>query len=222
MKYDIRENPVGLVEFTMDKGEKVEAESGAMVYYTDNISTHTRTRKGGFLKTLKTYALASETFWVNEFAAKSDNAQLGVTGKALGNIDVIKIDQEYLVQAGAYIAHVGNMRLDTKWQGFVKGIFGTNLFMLKTIGSGELFVCTWGGIIKKHLEPGEVLHVDNYQLVGFPSTVQYTVTKHAGWKTTLFGGETLVVKLVGPGDIILQTKNITEMVKAISPFLPKQ
>ena len=220
MKHQIRENPVGLVEFTMDKGEKVVAESGAMVYYTDNITTHTRTRKGGFLKHLKTYALGGESFWVNEFTADSDNAQLGITGKALGNIDVIHIDQEYIIQSGAYIANTGDMTLDTKWQGFVKGIFGTNLFMLKTIGTGDVFLNSWGGIITKTLEPGEIFHVDNYQLVGFPSTVQYTVTKHAGWKTTLFGGETLIVKLIGPGDVMIQTKNVTEMVKAIIPFLP--
>ena len=34
--------------------------------------------------------------------------------------------------------------LDTKWQGFTKGLFGTELFMLKATGAGVVFVNTYG------------------------------------------------------------------------------
>ena len=60
---------MGLIQFTMNKGEKIIAEAAAMVYIRGNIETETRMRKGGFLKSLKAMALGGESFFVNEFTA---------------------------------------------------------------------------------------------------------------------------------------------------------
>ncbi len=64
--------------------------------------------------------------------------------------------------------------------------------------------------------------VDNYQLVALSSSAEYRVTKHGSLKTTLFGGEALVIEITGPGTVYLQTKNIMEFTRAIIPFLPKR
>lgn len=80
--------------------------------------------------------------------------------------------------------------------------------MLKTVGRGDMFVNVWGGIIHKELKEGEKLVLDNYQLVAMSSTVTYKVTKHEGLKTTIFGGEALVLEIYGPGTVHMQTKNI--------------
>ncbi len=64
---------MGLIEFTLNQGEKVTAEAAAMVYIRGNIKTETRMRKGGFLKSLKAAALGGESFFVNEFTALEDN-----------------------------------------------------------------------------------------------------------------------------------------------------
>lgn len=221
MEYEIIKNPMGMIQFSMNKGDKVTAEAAAMVFMTGNIETNTRMRKGGFLKTLKTVALGGESFFVNEFTALEDHSKLGLTGNTLGDIEVIKVNEEFIVQSGAYVASTGDLTLDTQWQGFTKGIFGTNLFMLKTVGTGEMFVDAWGGIISKELQVGEKMIVDNYQLVAMTSSVSYKVTSHGGLKTTIFGGETLVIEITGPGTVYIQTKNIMEFVRAIIPFLPK-
>ena len=221
MDYEILKNPMGLIQFTLNKGEKVTAEAAAMVFMRGDIQTETRMRKGGFLKSLKAAAFGGEPFFVNEFIADEDNCTLGLTGNTLGDIEVIKIDQEFIVQSGAFGGSTGNLTLDTKWQGFTKGIFGTNLFMLKTVGTGDMFVNAWGGIIKKELKDGEKMILDNYQLVAMTSSASYTVTRHGGLKTTIFGGETLVIEIQGPGTVYIQTKNIMEFVRAIIPFLPK-
>ena len=134
MQYEILKNPMGLIEFTLNKGEKVTAEAAAMVYIRGDILTETKMRKGGFLKSLKAAALGGESFFVNEFIAQEDSCKLGLTGNMLGDIEVIKIDEEFIVQSGAFVGSTGDLTLDTKWQGFTKGIFGTNMFMLKTIG----------------------------------------------------------------------------------------
>ncbi len=221
MDYEIIKNPMGLIQFSMNRGDKVTAEAAAMVFMRGDIETVNRMRKGGFLKSLKAAALGGESFFVNDFIANSDNCSLGLTGNTLGDIEVIHVDEEYIVQSGAFVGSTGGLTLDTKWQGFTKGIFGSNLFMLKTVGTGEMFVNAWGGIIKKELKDGEKMILDNYQLVALSSRASYRVTKHGGFKTTLFGGEALVIEIVGPGTVYLQTKSIMEFVRAIIPFLPK-
>jgi len=221
MDYEIVKNPMGLIQFSMNRGDKVTAEAAAMVFMRGDIETVTRMRKGGFLKSLKAAALGGESFFVNDFIANSDNCSLGLTGNTLGDIEVIHVTEEFIVQSGAFVGSTGGLTLDTKWQGFTKGIFGSNLFMLKTVGTGEMFVNAWGGIIKKELKDGEKMILDNYQLVALSSRASYRVTKHGGFKTTLFGGEALVIEIVGPGTVYLQTKSIMEFVRAIIPFLPK-
>ncbi len=213
---------MGLIEFTMSKDEKVTAEAAAMVYIKGNIKTETKMRKGGFFKSLKAAALGGESFFINEFIAQEDNCKLGITGNMLGDIEVIKVEEEFIVQSGAYVGSTGELTLDTKWQGFTKGIFGSNLFMLKTVGNGEMFVNAWGGIIQTKLKEGEKMILDNYQLVALSSTANYRVTKHGSFKTTLFGGEALVMEIVGPGTVYFQTKNIMEFIRALIPFLPKR
>jgi len=213
---------MGLIEFVLNKDEKIVAESAAMVYMRGNIRTETRMRKGGFLKSLKAAALGGESFFVNEFIADEDDCKLGLTGNMLGDIEAIDVNEEFIVQSGAFVGSTTDLTLDTKWQGFTKGIFGSNLFMLKTVGTGKMFVNAWGGILKKELASGEKMILDNYQLVALSSTADYRVTKHGSLKTTLFGGDALVIEIIGPGTVYIQTKNIMEFTRALIPFLPKR
>ena len=222
MKYEIVKNPMGLIEFTLNQGEKVTAEAAAMVFIQGNIKTETKMRKGGFLKSLKAAALGGESFFVNEFIAEEDNCKLGLTGNMLGDIEVISVNEEFIVQSGSFVGSSGDLTLDTKWQGFTKGIFGSNMFMLKTVGTGEMFVNAWGGILKKELQSDERMVLDNYQLVALSSSADYRVTKHGSLKTTLFGGEALVIDITGPGTVYFQTKNLMEFVRSIVPFFPKR
>ncbi len=213
---------MGLIEFTMNKGEKVTAEAAAMVFIRGNIITETRMRKGGFLKSLKAAALGGESFFVNDFIAQEDGCKLGLTGNMLGDIKVIQVNEEFIVQSGAFVGSTGELTLDTKWQGFTKGVFGSNLFMLKTVGTGEMFVNAWGGIIETQLKAGERMILDNYQLVALSSTASYRVTKHGNLKTSLFGGEALVMEIIGPGTVYFQTKNVMEFVRALIPYFPRR
>ena len=116
----------------------------------------------------------------------------------IGDIQVIDVDEEFVVQSGSFVGSTTELTQDTKWQGFTKGIFGSNLFMLKTVGTGKIFVNAWGGIIEKKLQSSEKMILDNYQLVALSSTAGYRVTKHGSLKTTLFGGEGIDMCVTDP------------------------
>ena len=85
-----------------------------------------------------------------------------------------------------------------------------------------MFVNAWGGIIKTVLKDGEKMILDNYQLVALSASAEYRVTKHGNFKTTLFGGEALVMEIIGSGIVYFQTKNVMEFVRTLIPFLPKR
>ncbi|MDI9619264.1 MAG: TIGR00266 family protein [Candidatus Nezhaarchaeota archaeon] len=132
----------------------------------------------------------------------------------IGDIEKLEVEpgRGYVIQKASYIASTDGVNLDVKWEGFTKGLFGQGLFMLKASGGGTLFINTFGAIDKHVLGPGESLIVDNFHLVAFSDTCRYKVTKFGGLKETILGGEGLVTRVEGPGEVYVQTKNLREFV----------
>jgi uncharacterized protein (TIGR00266 family) len=207
MQYQILKEPMAILDIQMSSGEKITAESGAMVYMKGDIEIKTRTREGGFFKKVKVTALGGESFFVSD-------CSIGLTGPPLG--DIVRLDvkpgNDFIVQSGSYVASTPGVLLDTQWQGFTKGLFGSEFFMLKATGQGDLFLNAYGGIIHKQLAAGEKIMIDNYHLVALSDQAAYRVTKVGGMKTTILGGEGLATEVTGPGSIYFQTKNIREFI----------
>ncbi|NDB32006.1 MAG: TIGR00266 family protein [Nitrosopumilaceae archaeon] len=213
MQFQILKDPMSILEVHMSKGESIIAEAGALVYLKGDIEIKTKMR-ANVLKTVKVSFLGSESFFVNEYIAKEDGCSLGLTGPPVGDIVEIPItpNDGYIVQSGSYIASTPGVEIDTKWQGFTKGIFGSEFFMLKVTGAGKVFCNVYGGVIQKQLAQGEQLTLDNYHLVALTLNSEYKVTKFGGLKSTILGGEGLVTQIMGPATIYFQTKNLKELI----------
>ena len=216
MQYQILKEPMAILDIQMSSGEKITAESGAMVYMKGDIEIKTRTREGGFFKKVKVAALGGESFFVNDYIAHGD-CSIGLTGPPLG--DVIRLEIKpgtgYIVQSGSYVASTLGVLLHTQWQGFTKGLFGSEFFMLKATGQGDIFLNAYGGIIHRQLAAGDKIMIDNYHLVALTDQATYRVTKVGGMKTTILGGEGLATEVTGPGSLYFQTKNIREFIDMI-------
>lgn len=141
MEFQILKNPMSILEVTLKKDEIITAEAGALVFMKGDIEIDTKMRSG-ILKTVKVSLLGNESFFVNRYTAKEEGCVLGLTGPPVGDIIEISINDNagFIVQSGAYIASTVGVEIDTKWQGFTKGIFGSELFMLKATGGGKCFV----------------------------------------------------------------------------------
>ncbi|NDB46139.1 MAG: TIGR00266 family protein [Nitrososphaeria archaeon] len=213
MQFQILKDPMSILEVHMSKDESIIAEAGALVYLKGDIEIKTKMR-ANVLKTVKVSFLGSESFFVNEYIAKEDGCSLGLTGPPVGDIVEIPItpNDGYIVQSGSYIASTPGVEIDTKWQGFTKGIFGSEFFMLKVTGAGKVFCNVYGGVIQKQLAQGEQLTLDNYHLVALTLNSEYKVTKFGGLKSTILGGEGLVTQIMGPATIYFQTKNLKELI----------
>jgi uncharacterized protein (TIGR00266 family) len=215
MKYEIKYKPsYSMLVVSLDQGEKITAESGAMTYMDPNIEVHTRKREQSLLGSIGLSVLGRQSFWVNDYTASQGPGEAAFVSAPVGDIEMldIKPDRGYVIQKAAYIASTENVDLDVKWEGFTRGLFGQGLFMIKVTGNGSLFINTFGAIDKHTLQPGQTVIVDNFHLVAFSDTCKYKVTKFGGLKETLLGGEGLVTNITGPGDIYIQTKNLKEFV----------
>lgn len=214
MEYEIRYKPsYAMLEVTLAPGESITAEAGAMSWMQPSIEVHTHMRKKGLLGSIGLALIGGQSFFVNDFTATGTTGKAGFSAAPLGDVDILRVTsgKGYIIQKAAYLASEKDVSLDVEWQGFTKGLFGQGLFMIKVAGEGLLFINTFGAIDKHVLAAGERLIVDNFHLVAFSDSCQYTVTKFGGWKETLLSGEFLVTDITGPGEVYIQTKNIREM-----------
>jgi len=218
MKYEIRYKPsYSLLVVTLSPGESIIAEAGAMTYMQPTITPKTQKREKSLLGSISKALIGGQSFFVNEFTAADGTGEVALSAAPLGDIETLAVSEGkgFIIQKASFIASQLEVSLDTKWEGFTKGLFGQGLFMLKATGSGLLFINTFGAIDKHVLLPGEKLIVDNFHLVAFSDTCQYVVRKFGGLKETLLSGEGLVTEITGPGEVYIQTKNIREMAEWI-------
>ena len=183
-----------------------------MTYMSSNIQVNTHKREKGLLGTLGLSLLGGQSFFVNDYVAVGGPGKIGLVSAPIGDIQRLEVgpDRGFIIQKSAYVASAPTVELDVQWQGFTKGLFGQGLFMVKTTGQGDLFINTFGAIDEHALGTGETFIADNFHLVAFTDTCQYKVTKFGGLKSTLLGGEGLVTQITGPGQVYLQTKNLSE------------
>ena len=215
MKYVIKYRPsYSMLVVYLDQDESIMAEAGAMSYMTPNIEIRTRMRQRSIWSALKLSVIGAQSFFVNEYIARNGPGEIGLVAAPIGDVTVLKVSpgRGYIIQKASYIASTPNISLDIKWQGFTKGLFGQGLFMIKAEGEGDLFINTFGAIDRHDLLPGEKLIVDNFHLVAFSSSCNYVVRRIGGLKELFLSGEGLVVEITGPGEVYLQTKNLSEFV----------
>jgi uncharacterized protein (TIGR00266 family) len=205
---------------TLDAGESIQAEAGAMVSMSPTIEIETKA-KGGLLGGLKRSVLGGESFFLNTFNAPS-GGQITIAPALPGDIQHMQLSgQPMFIQSGSYMASAMGVEIDTKWGGAKTFFSSEGLFMLKATGSGDLFVSSYGAIHEIDLAPGEHYMMDTGHMVAFTEGVTYEVKKVGGWKSTLLSGEGLVVDLTGPGKVYMQTRSPQGFLGWLIPQLPK-
>jgi uncharacterized protein (AIM24 family) len=100
---------------------------------------------------------------------------------------------------------------------------GEGLFVLMVQGQGLLLVSSFGAIHRKRLQPGERYVVDTGHLVAWEGTTQYTLRKAAaGFFRSMMSGEGIVAEFTGPGELLIQTRNLAALAGLLRPFFPSQ
>lgn len=221
MKIDIAYSPsfaVGRV--TLDSGESAKGEAGAMMAMTSTVEIETSTQ-GGIMKGLKRSVLGGESFFMNTFTAAGPDAEIVFAPALPGDIVHWELaDKTVYLQSGSYLASSMGIDIDSKWGGAKTFFSKEGLFMLKCTGSGDLLVSSYGAIMSVDLAPGQTYVVDTGHMVGWEEGVGYEVHKAGNWKSTMLGGEGLVVRLTGPGRVYAQTRSPESFIAWLTPKLP--
>jgi uncharacterized protein (TIGR00266 family) len=160
---------------------------------------------------------------MNTFTADQDGSELTLAPALPGSIEVLHLQgTDMMVQSGSYLASEIGIDVDTKWGGARSFFGGEGLFLLKCTGHGTLVISSYGAIYKVSLQQGRIYTVDTGHIVAFDSTLTYNIRKVGSWKSTIFGGEGLVVDFSGTGDVYVQTRSQQAFLGWLIPNLPSQ
>ncbi|MBQ6627268.1 MAG: TIGR00266 family protein [Methanobrevibacter sp.] len=222
MEYEIKGGSFPIVICTLQQGETMKNETGAMAFMTSNMKMDTNTG-GGLLKGLGR-ALAGDTIFLNFFTAQSDNEKVGFSACTPGKIMPIRLNGSNTIigQKNAFLAAEDSVDVDIYFkQKLGAGLFGGEGFVLqKFTGNGIVFLEIDGEVIEKDLQPGEKLLVDPGHIAAMEETVDFDIERVKGAKNILFGEGLFFSKLTGPGKVWIQTMPISKLAEAIIPFIP--
>ncbi|MDA1164400.1 MAG: TIGR00266 family protein [Planctomycetota bacterium] len=213
MEFRVKHQPVfSVVEFDLNADEVIISQPNSMLTMTSGIQIKAavgRGRKPGWRSGFGSL-LGGESFFTAEFTASKNDQMLTLAPDAYGDIVVIELLNAggFYLTRGSYLANSGDCELKTKYGG-LKGLMSKKgLFLLHASGEGIVFCQTYGAVIDKVLDDGEVFFVDNRFVVAFSDTVQYQLVKATeSVKDSLMSGEGLVNRYTGPGRLIYQTRS---------------
>lgn len=221
--YEILHQPAfSLAVVQLQAEQSILAEAGAMVSMSANVELQSQ-MKGGVMGALKR-AVGGESAFVSTFTARGGPGEVSFAPGMPGDIAALELNsQMFFVQSSSYMAGDASLVVDTKWGGAKTFFSGEGLFVLQVHGTGLLLVSSFGAIHRKRLAPGERYVVDTGHLVAWEGSTQYTLRKAAaGFFRSMVSGEGIVAEFTGPGEILIQTRNLAAFAGVLKPFFPTQ
>ena len=216
MKYQILyPEAFPVVECKLQRGEKIQAESDAMIAMSDTIDIEGKMQGEGISGVLGGLArkfLAGESFFFQELVARRGPGTVLFGHSEPGGILDLELDGSYglTVQKNGFLAGTEGITVDTQMQNLARGLLsGEGFFVLNVRGRGTVFVSSYGVIHPINLDDGEEVIIDNGHLVAWPSYMSYDIQRASskGWISSFTSGEGLVCRFRGPGVVLIQTRN---------------
>jgi uncharacterized protein (TIGR00266 family) len=206
MESEIRNRPsFANVLVKLERGDQLVAESDAMASMSASIELRTRWN-GGFFQALLRRFFGSESLFVNVFRTAT-RGELVLTQPFPGDIECIELAGTTLyLQRGAFVGCEASVTLGLGWAGIASFIGREGLFRLKVSGRGKVWFGGYGGIVAREVR--EELVVDTGHLLAYEPSIQLRVGLAGGIFSSLFSGEGLITRVLGPGRVYLQTRSM--------------
>jgi len=223
------------VIITLDPGETVIAEAGAMMYMQDGIVMNTtldpNAQGGGLVSKLfqgAKRALSGDSFFVTTFAnAARERQDVAFSSPFPGKIRPIDLREwggRLIAQKDSFLCAARGINVTIAFTRRIgAGFFGGEGFILQRIeGDGLAFLHASGTLHEIRLSGTESLRVDTGCLVAMEEQIDYDIEMVPGVKTALFGGEGLFfARLRGPGRVLLQTMPFSRLADRIIAAAPR-
>jgi len=206
MEATVREGQAPAVIVSLQPGEQLTSEAGAMMFVSGDISIDVE-MPGGLAGGLKRKLLAGESLFLTRYRAKGPGA-VGITGPFPGSVRQHELDGEIICEKHAYLGHFGDVEIENALAqrlGMGVGGGGEGFFLQRLRGTGTVWLHGGGDFLDFDLAAGQLLIVDTGCMVMVEPTVRYDVKLQGGVAKSLFGGEGLfLVHMTGPGHVTLQ------------------
>jgi uncharacterized protein (TIGR00266 family) len=207
---------------TLDPGEAIVAEPGAMVGHSASVSMDTGTSRDGLLSSANSL-LGGESAFANEFVAEGEPGTVTLAPPTPGDVMPHELHDETLYSTdGAFLAASGDVDIDSELGGLKSMLGEASLTPLALKGTGTVFIDAYGGLEKLELAAGESYVLDNEHLIAWDDDIDYSVQKVGNLKSTLLSGEGLVFEFTGPGTAWYQTRDMDALVDVLAPRMPGQ
>ena len=233
--YELIGDDLQAVIVTLDPGETVIAEAGAMMFMEQGIEMNTtldpNKQGSGIMGKLFQGAkrvLSGDTFFITTFLNNGrGRKRVAFSSPFPGKIKPIDLKQwggTVIAQKDSFLCAPKGTNVDIAFTKRIgAGFFGGEGFILQRIsGDGVAVLHASGAIYETTLMAGETLRVDTGCIVAMEQQVQYDIKMVPGIKTALFGGEGLFfATLTGPGRVLLQTMPFSRLADRIIASAPR-
>ena len=222
MKYEIQGKLCPAAICTLEAGESVICQKGAMSWMTPNMSMQT---KGGGIGKMFSRAISGESMFQNIYTAQGGQGQIAFASSVPGEIMPVELspNKTIVAQKSAFLASSESVSYELFFQKKLgAGFFGGEGFIMqKFSGNGILLLEIDGSLITYDLEQGQSMLLDTGHLAAMEATCSVDIETVKGVGNALLGGEGFFnTKVTGPGRIWIQTMPIYTLASAISRFIP--
>lgn len=174
--------------------------------------------RGGVVKSgCKTASCKRVSFYDNVLCRKAyGNCYIFYDNPWNDSVLEIREDSSMICQKTAFLCAEEQIMADVVFTKRLRAglLSGEGFVLQKIYGEGRVFLEIAGNSIIHDLKEGEVLYCNSGNVVAFQDSVDFDITLVKRMSTLLFGGEgNFLVKLTGPGKVILQTQNQMQKVK---------
>ncbi len=222
MQYEIKGDQLPVVVCTLNPGESMITERGAMSWMTSNMRMETQA--GGVGKAIGRM-FSGESIFQNKYTAEGSQGLIAFASSFPGEIRALQIapGNSIIAQKSAFLAAEPGVELSIHFKKKLgAGFFGGEGFIMQKLsGSGTAFVEIDGSLVEYQLAAGQTMLLDTGYLAMMDETVQMDIEMVKGVKNIFLGGEGLFnTKVTGPGRVWIQTMPISAVAGIIATRLP--
>ncbi|CAD5372839.1 conserved hypothetical protein [Rubrivivax sp. A210] len=235
--FEIKGAEMQFVEVELDPGEAAVGEAGSLFFMDAGIAMDTvfgdgSASTGGLFgkllgagKRLVTGESLFTTVYTNQASGKQRVAFAAPYPGKIIPMDLRQLGGMLICQKDAFLCAARGVSLGIALQRKLSaGFFGGEGFIMQKLeGDGLAFVHAGGTVVRRELQPGQVLMVDTGCVVAYTPTVDFEIQYVGKIKTALFGGEGLFfAKLSGPGTVWLQSLPFSRLASRVFAAAPQR
>lgn len=211
--FTITEGQDPFLHLSLERGQSVFAESGAMVMMDDTLDL-TGNVQGGLLGGLARRLVAGESLFTQKIVATRGPGDMLLSQTVPGGMHVFEVGQrEYMLSDGAFLAAETGVDIKVRTQRIGGALFGNSggFFIMQASGTGKLCVGGFGSLFLLTIQPGHNPVIDNGHVVAWDSRLSYEMvvgtSRQGGVLSNLISsqtsGEGLVMKFSGTGQVLV-------------------